>query len=199
MRFWKYIFLIGVYIAAGFFSSNLLAKEPLSCASFDPNTQTDTLTRDAVANALGWVQTNKNRCGGYYLDAPFVYPERFLGSDETQIVSNQGLVFAQHGTSISQGAISIVRAGQQITAKKGFLYRDPTTGKLSAIDLYGDVHLREPNMLVISSKAHYDLISHAKSLMNILYKQSSLHRFGFKMSTPGSAIKNRQRRASQPV
>lgn len=193
-------------IVAGFFPFRLLAADAsasfavLSCPP--PNTlldETPSLTKEAIANALGWVQTNTtmNRCGGYYLEEPFVYPKNFLPNDQIQITSNQGLLFAQHGTSISQGEISIVRAGQQITAKKGYLYRDPKTGKLSAIDLYGNVHLREPNVLVIGTQGHFDIITRAKSLLHALYRQAIYSNGSSATASPSYEQQQNERKITQ--
>lgn len=201
MRLWKLTLIIATILATGLFCSLIFAtinnnKPTQFCGPLNHPQETPSLTKDAIAEALGWVQTNNNRCGGYYLEQPFVYPKKFIGNDETQIISNQGLVFAQHGTSISQGAISIVRAGQQITANRGFLYRDPNTGKLSAIDLYGNVHLREPDALVIGEKAHYDLITKAKSLMYILYRQA-IYGATTKATTPDYDKQQSERKITQ--
>jgi LPS-assembly protein len=128
-------------------------------------------TQDAIAKALGWIASNdtQNRCGGYYIDAPIIYPESLLNTDKILIESDQGL-FSFHGTSSSQGKITITRNGQQITANRGWLYRDPETGKLSAIDLRGDVRLHEPNQLVVGKQLHYDLKNGTKSFNDILYR-----------------------------
>lgn len=175
MRLWRLIF-IWMLLAFSLLPCSLFALTTAIVNSCPPDTSQmaePSLTKDAIANALGWTPVpGLNRCNGYYLEAPFNYPQSFLPNDQIQITSNQGLVFAQHGTSISQGAISIVRAGQQITAKKGYLYRDPKTGKLSAIDLYGDVHLREPNVLVIGTQGHFNIITRAKSLLHAIYRQA---------------------------
>lgn len=122
-----------------------------------------------LATQLGWIPDPAYQCGGYYLEPPFVYSVNVDKNNSVEITSNQTL-FAQHGTSILDGSVTVTRSGQQLTANKAFLYRDPTTGKLNAMDLVGNVHLREPNTLVIAKEGHYNFESRAKSLTTIIYR-----------------------------
>jgi len=128
------------------------------------------LTSSAIADALGWVQTDRGKCGGYYLEPSFIHAD--LEKNHIQLSSQQGIVFSLHGTSISQGQITITQDGQQIIANKGYLYRDPTTGKLNAVDLMGHVVLRQPNELIIADYGHVDLTLKQKSLQHILYRNA---------------------------
>lgn len=123
-----------------------------------------------LAQQLGWVMSPENNCGGYYVDQPFVFPVEVTKNNSVAITSNQTL-FAQHGTSILEGKVTATREGQQITANKAFLYRD-TNGKLSSMELMGNVHLREPNTVVVGKTGHYDFASKAKSLKHIFYRTS---------------------------
>ena len=66
--------------------------------------------------------------------------------------------------------MAIIRQGQQITAHKAYLYRDMSSGKLSAMEMIGDVHYREPNTLVIAKQGRYYLNTQTKSLNDILYR-----------------------------
>ena len=130
------------------------------------------LTISAIAHALGWVETGENRCGGFYLEPSFIPPHTSLEKNHIQLSSNQGIVFSLHGTSISQGQITITQDGQQIIANKGYLYRDPTTGKLNAVDLIGHVVLRQPNELILADYGHINLTLKQKSLRHILYRNA---------------------------
>ncbi|MBV8803121.1 MAG: LPS-assembly protein LptD, partial [Gammaproteobacteria bacterium] len=126
------------------------------------------LSRVAIANELGWIQTNNNRCGGFYLEPAFTDASLFV-DNKLIITSNTGL-YSSHGTSISEGKVTISQNGQQITANKAYLYRDPITEKYSAIDLIGNVELRQPNDLVRAKCAHINLKEKTKSLNNLLYR-----------------------------
>jgi len=120
------------------------------------------------AQALGWVHDPEVKCGGYYLDPPFVAnlnPHTHL----VEIASNQTL-FSQRSTSILEGKVTISRYGQEIIANKAYLYRDPISGRLNSADLLGNVNLREPYHLMIAKKAHLDFHTHAKLLNDILYR-----------------------------
>lgn len=152
--------------------ASTFAAKITNASCIEPGTHPHaSLSEEAVAQALGWVKSDENRCGGYYIEAPLLYPQSIINTDKLYITSDQGL-FAFHGTSISQGRVTITRAGQQITANKAYLYRDPVTGKLNAIDLFGDVHLHEPNQLVVAKSGHYNLKDSEKSLKDILYRST---------------------------
>lgn len=127
-----------------------------------------------LAKQLGWVSSNNNNCGGYYLEQPFLYPTEMGKNNTVEITGNQG-VFSLRGTSVLENKVSITRFGQQITAHKGYLYRDPITNKYSSVEMIGDVHLREPNTLVIAKNGRYYFNSSAKSLNDILYRTSLMH------------------------
>ncbi|MCD6039013.1 MAG: lptD [Gammaproteobacteria bacterium] len=136
------------------------------------NLPSQALVSSAIAKALGWIQTGENRCGGYYLESSFLEPHAVLEKNHIQLNSTQGIVFSLHGTSISEGQITITENGQQVIANKGCLYRDPHTGKINAVDLIGHVVLRQPNELVLADDGHVDLKTKTKSLHHILYRNA---------------------------
>lgn len=123
---------------------------------------------ETIAQQLGWVSSNTTICGGYYLEPPFLFPIKTEKSNTVEITSNHGLV-SQHGTSFLEEEVTVTRTGQQITSNKAFVYRN-TKGKLSAIDMIGDVHLREPNTLIVAKKGRYNFTTQNKTLMDILYR-----------------------------
>lgn len=127
------------------------------------------LSQETLADELGWVPSDLNNCGGYYLEQPFVYPESADKKGAISVTGSQAL-FAQHGTTVLEGKVSMMRHGQQITANKAYLYRNQETGKFSTMDLLGDVHLREPNTLVVAKRGKYNFTTHSKSLMDILFR-----------------------------
>lgn len=128
-------------------------------------------TREEIIEELSWIsQPKENRCGGHYLEAPIIVPESLeLDKQRIQITSDQ-LLFAQRGTSVGEGKVVITRYGQEITANKAYLYRDPETGKVSAIELIDDIKMREPNSLVVAAKGRFNLQDRTQSLRDILYR-----------------------------
>ncbi|HSW70277.1 MAG TPA: LPS-assembly protein LptD [Gammaproteobacteria bacterium] len=140
-----------------------------SLCPFPASSNTSTLEESALAKELGWIPCDINRCGGFYLEPPFVFSEELVNSDKIQVTAGQ-MLFDVHGTSIGQGKVTISRFGQQIVANKAYLYRDPATGKLSSIDLIENVTLREPNSLVVAKSGHVDLKTKGESLHDILYR-----------------------------
>ncbi len=127
------------------------------------------LARDTLAKQLGWVDDSHYFCGGYYLEQPLVYPINVNKGNTVEVTTNSGLL-SQRSTSILVGSVTITRYGQQITANRAYLYRDPSTGKLAAIDMIGNVNLREPNTLIIGKKGRYNFETTTKSLIDILYR-----------------------------
>jgi LPS-assembly protein len=126
----------------------------------------------SVIDQLGWVSSSASRCGGYYLEPPYDYNDELNKHHLIQYSSNGPTLFALHGTSIMTGDVTITQEGQQIIANQAKLYRDPKTNKLSAIGLNGNVHLREPNTLVVAREANIDLQAKTQSLHDILYRTS---------------------------
>src|SRR3990167_2461524 len=129
---------------------------------------TSSLATADIANQLGWINSGENSCGGYYLEGPFIYPADADKPNAIEITGNQGL-YRGSGTSELE-SLTIRHQGQQLTANQGFLYREAETGKLSIIDLIGNVHLQEPNTLVIAKEGRYHLVTKTKSLHDILYR-----------------------------
>lgn len=129
-----------------------------------------TLAQEAIARQLGWVDNSQYFCGGYYQDDPIIQP---LNEKNNAIaISSEGGLLSQRSTSTLEGKVTVTRAGQQLTANKAYLYRNPTTGKLSAIDMIGDVHLREAHSLILGKKGRYNFDTQSKSLLDITYRTS---------------------------
>ncbi len=129
------------------------------------------LSHETLADQLGWVPNTDNMCGGYYFDQPFVYPIKVEKDSTVAITGDYGLL-SQRATSILEGKVTVTRTGQQITTNKAFIYRDPVSGKLSVMDMVGNVHLREPNTLIVANKGRYNFNDKSKSLINLLYRTS---------------------------
>ncbi|MHB1948943.1 MAG: LPS-assembly protein LptD [Gammaproteobacteria bacterium] len=158
--------------------------------------QSKTQDQAAIIQDLGWISSNENRCGGYYIEAPIAYPKTLLKTNSIQITSDQ-LLFAQHGTSVGEGKVTITRYGQQIVANKAYLYRDPKTGELSAIDLTDHVILREPNSLVSASKGRYVIKTKAESLQDLLYRTTIYSDPHYKPPLPSNEALQNERKVTQ--
>jgi LPS-assembly protein len=145
-----------------------------------------TLAAATVAQLLGWVEDKKlNRCGGYYREAAFNYSEKSAQKNLIESTSGKAL-FSQHGTSVLEGNIIVSQKGQEITANKGYLYRDPASGKISTVDLFGHVNLREPDSLIIANKAHLDLKNKRQKLDEIYYRTAVYSTTHSRPTTPNT-------------
>lgn len=135
-----------------------------------PPASMPSLAQDTLARQLGWVISPENNCGGYYLEAPFIYPI-VTEKENVEVTSESGLL-SQRATSVLEGKVTVNRHGQQMTANKALLYRDPNTGKLTAIDMIGNVNFREPNTLIVAKRGRYNFETKTKSLIDLLYRTS---------------------------
>jgi len=148
---------------------------------------TPSLAESAIARELGWVTSDLNRCGGYYLEPAFIPPNTLLANDLIHVTGDQG-VFSLHGTSIYQGNVTITQNGQQVIANRAYVYREPATEKYSAIDLIGNVILREPNDLILAKCGRLDLTTKNKSLYDILYRTAIYGQYSVKPVPPTNLI-----------
>jgi LPS-assembly protein len=144
-----------------------------------------TLTKDAIAKKLGWTIAD-NRCGGYYFEDPFSYSNHLAKNNLVQITNTGPVLFAPHGTSVLQGNVTATQLGQEVIANKAYIYRDPKTNKLMAIDLIGNVHLREPDTLVLAQKARIDYAKSSQSLQDIIYRTAIYSNPHAKPATPSN-------------
>jgi LPS-assembly protein len=158
----------GVYFIIGLLFLSLVG---MSSPSTSNNTAFSTLTSDAIGRQLGWIPSDDNQCHGYYLEGPFTYPVNIENKAALEITSEQGF-YTQRGTSILEKNVTANRAQQQITADKVFLHRDMKTGKLTTMDMLGNVHLREPNTLIIGEEGHYEFGTESKSMTHLYYRTS---------------------------
>ena len=129
-----------------------------------------TLQQETIAKQLGWVVDGCYKCGGYFFNQ--LIPAETSSDNDSVVVTSGGGILSQQGTSLLEPHVVVTRAGQKITTNKAYLYRDPLTGKLAAIDLLGDVHLSESQSLVLAKKGRYDFKTKSKSLIDILYRTS---------------------------
>ncbi len=123
-----------------------------------------------IAQQLGWVKSKENNCGGYYLEQAFATHPAVSKTSPVFITGNQALL-SQRATSILQN-VTITRDDQQITADTGYLYRQTTTRQFSVIDMIENVHVREPNTLIIGEKGSYHFKTNSKLLTGVLYRTS---------------------------
>lgn len=126
------------------------------------------LAQDTIATQLGWITDDSRFCSGYYFDQPITTNE--TDDPNAYILTTQSGMLSQRAASTLEGQVGIKRHGQELTANKAILYRDPVTAKLTTIDLIGNVNLHEENSLIVGRKGHYNFETENKALMDILYR-----------------------------
>lgn len=153
---------------------HFLAQEP---ALENSTTAVQLRKMNEVAWLLGWVPA-QNFCHGYY-DEPasiLAFPTPApIDTTETTITSSQPSLFSQTGTSVLQGNVTVTQPGREANADRAFIYRDPTTNKVSRIELIGNVRYREFGKLLVGRRAEY----------NFNDKTASVEEGAYRISRPG--------------
>ncbi len=145
---------------------SLLLLVPFSAAN--AKTTSPSLEQQ-LADQLGWVENKTERCGGYYLEDPFLFEDKRSEKKKLRITSDQYNI-VQHGVSTLEGRVKVNYGPREISAGKAYLYRDPVTGKLVRVNFNDALRLREPNTLILAKKGEVDLKTKANSLSNIIYR-----------------------------
>lgn len=132
-----------------------------------------TLSRQQVANLLGWIQApGLNICNGYYTEpesiSAFPNPSP-IDTTQTTITASQPSLFSTSGTSILKGNVTVTQPGREVSSDEACLYRDDKTGKINRLDMNGNVHFREAGKLIVGNKAHLSLIDKTAVVENGFY------------------------------
>ncbi|MEM1243885.1 MAG: LPS-assembly protein LptD [Pseudomonadota bacterium] len=127
----------------------------------------------SIADKLGWVLApNQNICGGYYIEPKLNNNNQSIlpiKQSTTKISADYG-TFSRKGVSILRGNVIVLQSGRRLTADKAILHRDPKTGKVTTIDLYGNVKAYEAGKLVVSKHAHLVVNEKLGHLDNVAYR-----------------------------
>lgn len=137
---------------------------------------TTQLSDEDLANAIGWVnQSMPNQiCQGYYSEPNLYYEEDYTGpaNDGPIHISADNSELTQTGQSTLSGTVKITQPNRSIQADLVHLNRDASTEKISSVDTYGNVILREPGNLMIGNKAHFNLFDKSGSIDNAIYRMA---------------------------
>lgn len=124
-----------------------------------------------IAQQLGWIPSKLGICKGYYLDPLHAYTRTSLSKLNqafTHIDAAQSH-FSFEGTSTLSGHVVINQPGRLLHADQVYFYRDPKTGKITTMDLLGEIKFEEPNLFIKAKKAHLNLNSQSGYLTAIIY------------------------------
>lgn len=136
-----------------------------------------TLTRDQIADIIGWVNANSPnaRCAGYYEEPNLFYnaPGGLALNKSPITITADRTSLSQQAVSTVQGNVVITQPNRQVTAHQASLYRNSMTHQLSTADLYGQVILREPGKIAMGDRAHINLQDHGGSLDDVVYRMTA--------------------------
>ncbi len=112
------------------------------------------------AEQLFWKVDPSKQCGGYYYESADIAntpnpPD--IQAAAVNIRADSTLLAEPGKPSLLIGNVVATQPGRKITADRAYLYRDKETGKLTHIDLYGDVHLQEAGKLVVGQYGKLNL------------------------------------------
>jgi LPS-assembly protein len=153
---------------------------------------------NSLAQALGWVSNGQNMCGGYYIEPSIVlnYPNPDSPTKEqTTITATLPSLFSQTGTSILQGRVTVTQPGRQLIADRAYLLRDSKTGKVFAVELVGNVHMREAGKIIVTQYAYVNLKNNSAILRNSVYRFSKITKGGESLNGWGTVVRG-EREAS---
>ncbi len=138
-----------------------------------PSGPPDQWSPETIARILDWEQMPINICGGFYREPDIVTrfpnPPNFQ-TQKTTITADRPVFFSLKGTSTLEGNVTVIQPGRQVLANRAYLNRDPQTGKISTIDLVGDVHYRESGKLIVAKRTHIDLKNKFANLESAVYR-----------------------------
>ncbi len=133
-----------------------------------------------VAKLLGWIPypDNKHICRGYYQQLAIAMPSNDM-TNMTTWKADRAILWQQK-PSYAYGHVVINQTGRQITGDTLIMYRNKSTNRLATCDIYGNVHLQQPGMLAVGSKAR----------VNIQKKTATLNHatFRYHMTPPNKKI-----------
>jgi LPS-assembly protein len=128
-----------------------------------------------MAEKLGWIVNPQadNLCGGYYLEPKLDregQPILPVNESSTNITSAGGGTFMQKGVSNLRGPVVVTQEGRRLEADRATLYRDPKTGKINVVDLYGNVRAYMAGRLVVGNHAHLIFNTKEGYIDSVLYR-----------------------------
>jgi len=129
--------------------------------------------KPSLAAQLGWVRApGLNICNGYYREPAIVRAvaaPAAVKQSPTTITARHRAVLAKTGRSMLAGPVVVTQSGRKLTADKAYLYRN-RHGKITHLELIGDVHLYEAGKLIISQHAWVNLVDKSGRLQQVTYR-----------------------------
>lgn len=173
-KFSSFICLL-IILSLGLSSKNSFATqapltEPVHACVLSKDVDLTDAIRFRFAECLGWQRERRfpisPLCEGYYepivinpLDTP----------EEIRIVANETSLY-QTGTSKLSGGVEVQQNQRVVNAQTAYIYRDPKTEEITQIELIGNVHYKEPNRLMLASRAKINPQDKSGKIENVLYR-----------------------------
>jgi LPS-assembly protein len=119
---------------------------------------------------LGWVHHSSptEMCSGYYLDLPSQFPPD-LSKDNIYLRADKA-VLSQTKPSVYTGHVVVAQKDAEMTADRAVTELNSEKSALKNIKVFGDVHLRQPGIVVVADKAEVVLPEQQSTLTNLVYR-----------------------------
>ncbi len=152
------------------FKKRIFQSFCLSFLGFSPALAYD---QQQVANLLGWISTpNANLCNGFFAEPQELkanpIPPVFNKAPVQITYTGPGEIYAK-GRSVINKDIVVTQPGRIATADKAIIYREPDSGKLSYVQLEGNVQVHEYGKLVRGQYSKIDFENHTFEAQSTLY------------------------------
>ncbi len=122
---------------------------------------------------LHWVPSG-SICKGYYEEPAIIAAHQGAlqkpSESETTITSNTPVFLQKNHGATFTGPIQVSQPGRFITADRANVYQNPQTGKISLLELTGNVHFYEPKKHLVSQRAQFNPEAKTGALENSYYR-----------------------------
>ena len=126
-----------------------------------------------IAELLNWVPNTTSVCGGSFVEPQAIreHPHPVNMNESTTKIHSEGTsTFLHDGTTILRDDVVATQPGRIVTADQAYIYRNPDTGDINRVNLYGNVHLIESGRLVVSDEGKLNINTNATSLARAVYQ-----------------------------
>lgn len=128
------------------------------------------MTRAKLSQCLAWADDESMpTCHGRY--SPITVAP-LSEAEGVQIKADQVSFYAE-GQSRLSGHVQVHQNQRMVTAETAYVYRDAKKNQVTRIELIGDVHLIEPDRLIIARKATINPQDKSGQIEDVLYRFNS--------------------------
>ncbi len=175
IRFFYALISIGglAWVSYPMLHAATLDVEPVRACVIFRDTPLTPSTRALLSQCLAWANDDfMPTCHGGYLPIT-VAP--LSEADGVQIKADEVSFYAE-GRSRLSGHVEVHQNQRIVSAETAYVYRDAKKNQVTKIELLGDVHLIEPDRLMIARKATINPQDKSGQIEDVLYRFNSVRK-----------------------